>query len=276
MGRRSDIQEELRALGVTPSKARGQNFLFDPKGVETVLRFAAVAAGSNICEIGPGLGAISLPLAESANSYLAIEIEEKFADRLRRELAAFPQAEVLCADVREVKLPERRWTVVSNVPYSISSQVILWLLEQSQFLESATLLLQREFSERVGAPPGGKDYGSLSVQSQLVADVKLGPRLGGQLFYPPAEVESRLVRLDFLGQPRFDVKNHERFRAVVRAGFGKRRKTLLNALGAADLFETHVDGESMLRSLGIDPKRRAETLSVHEFVIIANALEDER
>lgn len=277
MGRKQDIREKLALLGVSPKKSHGQNFLFDPNGVQKVIDFAEVGPDDSICEIGPGLGAISFDLVQRAKRYVAIEIESSFAENLKNELIDFPSADVLCSDVRDVNLEElipdgERWAVVSNVPYSVSSEVILWLLDQRKYLKSATLLFQREFAERVAAPPGGKVYGSLSVQCQLVADVKLGPRLGGTLFFPPASVESRLIRLDFLEQPRWQIDDPELFRAVVRAGFGKRRKTVLNSLLSAGLFSDKESGSNLLQNIAIDPQRRPETLSVREFADLSNSI----
>ena len=279
MGRKFDIREKLALLGVSPKKSHGQNFLFDPNGVNKVLEFADVSGDELVCEIGPGLGAISRPLAERAKKYVAIEIEEPFAKNLEGELEDIPTASVLCSDVRDVRLADitpagEKWSVVSNVPYSVSSEVVLWLIEQTAFLRRATLLFQREFAERVASPPGGKVYGSLSVQSQLVADVRLGPRLQGGLFFPPASVESRLIELRFLENPRFQLHDRELFRRIVRASFGKRRKTLMNSLLSAELFSSRESGEQIFREASLDPIRRPETLSVEEFVRLANVFSE--
>ena len=277
MSRRTDIQAKLAELGVQPKKAFGQNFLFDPNGISKVLEFADVSGEDAVIEIGPGLGALSRSLAERSRRYIAIEIEERFAENLKHELRDIAHAKVLHADARDVDVkslgtPADRWTLVSNVPYSVSSEFIVWMIDQWRLFCRAALLFQREFAERVAAVPGGKEYGSLSVQSQLVADVRLGPRLGGGLFYPSASVESRLVSLRFLSEPRVTIDCWETYRATVRAAFGKRRKTLENALLAAELASDRAAAERLFQLANIESGRRGETLSAVEFAALANAI----
>jgi len=265
------IRETLTALGVTPRKQRGQNFLIDPGSVHKVLSFAGVRATDEVVEVGPGLGALTTKLIEQAKTYCAVDIEERFIQFLRSEHPALPPSSFICADVRTINLselgfsPERKAVIVSNVPYSLSSEVILWLLEQHTVIARASLLLQREFAERVAAVPGGKEYGSLSALSALLADIRLGPKITGACFFPPAEVESRLVELRMLGSTRYEVPSVQRFETVVRASFSKRRKTLLNALSSSERFGSKDDVESWLRRCDIDPVRRAETVSPEEY-----------
>ena len=265
------VRETLSDLGVTPRKQRGQNFLIDPGSIRKVLTFAAVHAGDDVVEIGPGLGALTPKLIEDSKSFRAIDIEQRFIDFLRSQHPAVPESAFVCADVRSVKLeelgftPRRQAVIVSNVPYSLSSEVILWMLEQHTVIARASLLLQREFAERVAASPGGKEYGSLSALSSLLADMRLGPRITGSCFFPPAEVESRLVEFRMLGKTRFEVPSVNRFETVVRASFSKRRKTILNALSSSEHFGSKTDVEAWLKSCDIDPVRRAETVSPEEY-----------
>ncbi len=271
----SKLRALLDDLGVTPKKKRGQNFLIDPGSVRKVLTFAGVHSGDDVVEIGPGLGALTSTLIAESKSFRAIDIEEKFVEHLRRVHPELPPTTFVCGDVRNVRLesfgfsPSRRAVIISNVPYSLSSEVILWLIGQYQLISRASLLLQREFAERVGAVPGGKDYGSLSVLSTLLADVRLGPRITGSCFYPSAEVESRLVQLAMLTSPRFPVPSISRFESVVRAAFAQRRKTILNSLASAEQFGSKEEVEGWLRRVGIDPARRAETVTPLEYAELA-------
>ncbi len=273
-----EVRSALAALGVVPRKKRGQNFLFEKGAVQKILAFAAAGPNDDVCEVGPGLGAITARLSADARTFCAVDIEPKFIEFLRASIPAIPPERFICADIRDVDLQtlgfsrSRPATVVSNVPYSLSSEFVLWLVGQSERISRASLLLQREFAERVAAEPGGKDYGTLSVWCSLVADMRLGPKIPGTCFFPPAEVESRLVELKMLPAPRFPVADLAQFEKTLRAGFSKRRKTLLNALHSSEHFGEKAAIEAALEKIGIDPGRRAETLSVEEFVRMSDAL----
>lgn len=274
----TQIKAALAEIGVHPSKGRGQNFLFDVAAVTDALRFARVTSDENVIEVGPGLGVLSAPLAAAAKRYCAIEVEERFCARLSQQFVDAPACEVVCEDVRRVDLAadERfkaeRWVVVSNVPYSISTEVILWILENRSHISRACLLLQREFAERVAAEPGTREASALTLHCALYADVRLGRTVSGSCFFPSADVESALLEFRLLAAPRVAV-NEQLYEQVVRAAFGQRRKTLANSLsGAVTLGEKERVAEA-LASAGIDAKRRAETLTVAEFCRLTDAFE---
>ncbi len=273
-----EIKAALDTLGVRPKKSRGQNFLFEKGAIQKILTFAAVRPDEDLLEVGPGLGAITERVSAEGHSFRAVDVEPKFIEYLQGALPAIPAENFLCRDIRETTLadlgfsPARPATVVSNVPYSLSSEFILWLVTQSASVARASLLLQREFAERVAAAPGGKDYGSLSVWCALVADVRLGPKISGNCFFPAADVESRLVELRMLEEPRFDVGDRDHFERALRASFAKRRKTILNSLHSSEHFGEKAEVERRLQIAGIDPGRRGETLTLAEFVALSAAL----
>ena len=263
------IRERLEELGVSPRKSRGQNFLCDRNTIDRIVNFAHVEENDTVIEIGPGLGAISEHLFAKAGSYAAIELEPHFQRHILESLEGLLESRVINADVRYVELPlsgivDPPYVVVSNVPYSVSTDVTLWLIRFRSQIKRASLLLQREFAERLAASPGGKEYGSLTVLRTLYADARLGPTVPGTVFLPPADVESRLLELTMLSEPRFPVPSQELFERVVRAGFSTRRKTLHNAI-ASGLGIEKAESQAMLLRAGIDPSRRAETLSLEEF-----------
>ncbi len=270
----TQIKAALGELGVHPSKGRGQNFLFDVAAVNDALRFARVAPSENVLEIGPGLGVLSEALQSAAGSYCAIEVEERFCIRLRREL----HAEVICEDVRKIDLSAderfsgKEWVVVSNVPYSISTEVILWILQNRSKISRACLLLQREFAERVAARPGTREASALTLHCALYSDVRLGRIVSGSCFFPSADVESALLEFRLLKETRFPV-NEALYEQVVRAAFGQRRKTLGNSLSGAMSLGEKAEVAEALASAGIDPKRRAETLTVEEFCRLTEAFD---
>lgn len=268
MNGEEEVRRLLREAGVAPQKERGQNFLVDMAAVQTIIRFGRPEQGGRIVEIGPGLAALSAELAPYG-PLSVIEIEHGFCRMLKQRL---PQVEVIEADVRSVDFSRfgRDLTVFGNLPYSLSTDITLHLLEQAHAVRRAVLLLQREFAERLAAPPGGRSYGAITVACQLNADLRLGPVIGGDSFYPEAGVESQLIELRFLGAPRCSAGSAACFRRVVAAAFGKRRKKLSNSLRAA--FPQPAVAQA-LAAAGIDPGRRAETLSVEDFCRLSSAFE---
>lgn len=258
----NSVKALLAELAVRPTKDRGQNFLINPGVIDQIVAFGCPAESDHIVEIGPGLGALTQALPCSASVTL-IEIEAQFCEKLK---AHFPHARVLNEDFRAVDLSTlgSMLTVFGNVPYSFSSEIVFHLLNHYRVISRAVLMLQREFAERIAAEPGGREYGILSVQVALLSDARLGPIIAGDSFHPPTEVESRLIELRFLPEPRVPVCDVFLFRSVVRAAFQQRRKKLSNTLAPAQF----VPKDLLLACLvaaGIDPAARAETLTVSDF-----------
>jgi 16S rRNA (adenine1518-N6/adenine1519-N6)-dimethyltransferase len=262
-----EVARELRDRRVAPRKERGQNFVVDPSVVEEIVTFGKPSPEEHIIEIGPGLGALTARLQGGASLTL-IEIESSFCRALERR---FPDAEIIEGDVRTVDIGalEGTYTVFGNLPYVFSSDIIFHLIASIPTVSRAVLLLQREFAERVAARPGSRTYGVLSVMAQLWSDVTLGPRIPGTSFHPTTQVESQVLRLDFFTKPRVDVGDPFWFRRIVQGSFHSRRKKLRNSLKAASLVPPGVIDESLERA-GIDGDRRAETLSIAEFAVLAN------
>lgn len=274
------VRSALRELGISPSKGRGQNFLIDDGVVRSIAAHARIQQDERVIEVGPGLGALTRHLLGRSATFVAVELEDAFAGYLLRSLPQLSSSQIIRRDVRTVSLrgPELApfgpppFVVISNVPYSISSEFFLWLVENRAAVARASLLLQREFAERLAAPPGSRTYGSLSVLRALYADASLGPIVSGDRFIPPAEVESRMLELRFLPAPRIAVSDESHFERVVRSSFGQRRKTLLNSLTGSRRFGDKERVTAALRDAAIDPQRRAETLSLEEFVRLSEKL----
>ncbi len=275
-----ELKEILEELNIRPKKSRGQNFLLNPSSISKICDFANITSTDNVLEIGPGIGAISQYLLEKSQNYFAVEIEQNFVNFLLSRLKDLKNGHIFNFDIREFVLSEHiaesymPLTLVSNVPYSLSTEVIFWIIKNSKYIKSASLLLQREFVERLCAKPGNKEYGSITVATSLFAKTKLGPVINGESFYPKAEVESRLVQLELSAEPKFEVRSLAHFEKVVRGAFSTRRKTLLNALANAKIS---VDKKEILQCLElaeIDFSRRAETLTLEEFVRLANVISE--
>jgi 16S rRNA (adenine1518-N6/adenine1519-N6)-dimethyltransferase len=249
--------------------ALGQHFLADPSVVQRAIELAELAPGTHILEVGPGRGALTFPLLDAGFRVTAVEFDRTLAEQLAaspREGLVVEQADFLRFDL--ARLPEPRMPVVANLPYSTGTAIVTRLLESPERFPRMVVMLQREVANRLRAGPGSRTYGSLSILTQVHAEVREGFSVPPSAFRPPPKVESAVVRLDVSPEPRFDVGDPQRFRRVVRAGFSQRRKTLRNALGSNFGKERSV---AALEEAGIDPVRRAETVSIEEFVALAAA-----
>ena len=265
-------------------RALGQHFLRDDQVVERIVALVRPTAADLVVEIGPGEGALTGRLAAAAGRFIALEVDAALASRLAARLPALPAAEVRHADALQfdwTALPALRpggagrILVVGNLPYSVGKPILMALTDAGPALAAAAptemaLMLQKEVAERVAAPPGDRIYGSLSVLTQIAADVRLAFTVPPGAFRPPPLVESAVLHLRALAAPPVPVTDARRFRALVRAAFSQRRKSLANAL-AAGLGLSAERARALLASAGIDPGRRAETLSLAEFARVAAA-----
>jgi len=262
--------ELLRAHRLRPKKEWGQNFLGDPAILDALAALARLRPGDTVVELGAGLGHLTRALLASGARVVAVERDRELAPILRDEL---PEAEIVEADAKSFDLGPAaaagKVVVCGNLPYHLTSPILFHLLDQRAFVRRAVLLLQREVAERVAAEPGGREYGVLSVLVQHAADAHIGLEVGRHAFTPPPEVDSSALVLEFLEKPRAVVRDEARFRKLVKTAFAQRRKTLWNALAPLE------GARAALERGGIDPKRRAETLSVAEFAAIERALPSE-
>jgi 16S rRNA (adenine1518-N6/adenine1519-N6)-dimethyltransferase len=236
--------------------------------VERLLRVVAPLPDQDFLEIGAGSGALTLPLAARARHVTAIELDRVLAGRL--EDRAPPNVTVihgdaLTADLEAMTPPGSR--LVGNLPYAISSPLLRRFLELRSRVRDLHVMLQSEVANRVAAPPGGKEYGILSVLYALYADASIPLRFRPGAFAPPPKVSSALLRVRFLPQPRAEVPDFREFERLVQRAFSRRRKTLEN-----NLQDSYANLKEHLRLVHIEGSRRAETLSVVEFARLARAL----
>jgi 16S rRNA (adenine1518-N6/adenine1519-N6)-dimethyltransferase len=252
---------------MTRRHALGQHFLRDAAIARAIVDVVAPAASDLVVEIGPGAGALTGLLAERAGRVVALEIDRALGTALRARL---PTVEVLDADARTwdyagLAAPTGgRVLIVGNLPYSVGKPILAALVEARTAIDEMALMLQREVAERVAAPPGSKAYGSLSVFVQLHCDVRVALRVPPGAFRPPPKVDSAVLHLRVLRQPRVPLADARRFERVVRAAFAQRRKTLANALGAGLGLPLDLVRRAAAAA-GVDPTRRAETLTLPEF-----------
>jgi 16S rRNA (adenine1518-N6/adenine1519-N6)-dimethyltransferase len=260
-------------------RALGQHFLRDATIARAIVESARLTPADLCVEIGPGQGALTFLLAERAGRLLALEVDAALAQGLRSRLLSARNAEVRQADARRFDYrtlpglrpsPEGRVVVVGNLPFSVSKPILERLVAARTSVSEMILTLQKEVAERVASGPGGKRYGVLSVLTQLSCEVRPLMTIPPGAFSPNPKVESAVLHLYVLPAPRVPVADERAFRRIVKAAFGQRRKNLANAL-AAGLRVTPDAARRRLAAAGIDPTRRAETLSLEEFWRLSEA-----
>jgi len=274
--------QQIKALlaehGLRPKKRLGQNFLIDRNVLERIVDATGPGPGVNVLEIGPGLGVVTRELAWKGARVVCVEADRALEPVLRDVLADAGSVEIVTQDFLKLDLPEffalrgaGKWVVVGNLPYYITSPIITKLIEAKDSISAMVVMVQREVAQRLAAPPGSDDYGALSVFVQYHCDIRSVMKVSKNVFYPVPDVDSEALKLTVLAKPRVDVRDERLFFKITRAAFGKRRKTLLNALSSSEDLGWNKDhARAALESAGIEPERRGETLSLEEFALISN------
>jgi 16S rRNA (adenine1518-N6/adenine1519-N6)-dimethyltransferase len=264
----------MGAERLRPRKSLSQNFLTDPEALDAIVAAAELAPGERVVEIGPGLGVLTRRLLSAGASVLAVEIDPRLADFLRRELGGVEGFELIEADALDIHprelFPGQPIKVVANIPYHITSPLLHAFLEGDRPPELTVLLVQLEVAERLAAPPGRMSY--LSVFAQNVATAEVVARVPAAAFEPEPAVDSAVLRLRRRERPAVPVgEAREPFYRVVQAGFRQRRKQVHNGL-TRELTLERSTVEEALASCGVDPDRRPQTLSVDEWACLAGRL----
>ncbi|HSO18517.1 MAG TPA: 16S rRNA (adenine(1518)-N(6)/adenine(1519)-N(6))-dimethyltransferase RsmA, partial [Desulfosarcina sp.] len=275
---------QLTARNIRAKKRLGQNFLADPNISRAIVDRAAITPDDAVLEIGPGLGAITIPAARAAGRVIAVDKDGQIIGLLKTELLAAGIDNVIVreADILEVDLQSvcreagRPLVVMGNLPYNISSQVIVQLIHARRHIDRAVLMLQKEMAQRICSGPGSKDYGRLSVMLGYCAQARVFMQVRASQFFPAPKVDSTVVHIRFVHPPSDPAEDESLLFHVVRAAFGKRRKTLKNSLVQSDLGIDAPTCEDLLSGARIDPMRRAESLSVTEFVRLSDAIGSHR
>jgi len=275
----SEIKRLLSAHGLSPRKRFGQNFLVDRNVLNRIVDACGLESEDSVLEIGPGLGVVTRELAQRCARAVCVEVDRGFQPILEEVLSDAGSAEVVIADFLDLDLPEflqaryeGKWHVVANVPYYITSPIIARIIDARRHVSHALLMIQREVAGRLRAAPASQDYGALSVFVQFYCHVQSVMKVSKNVFYPIPEVDSELVDLKIREHPAAEVRDEELFFRIVKAAFGKRRKTLLNALSSSSELGWDKDtAAAALESAGIDGTRRGETLSIQEFAAVADA-----
>ena len=274
------IKEILDRTGFKFSKSLGQNFLID-ENVLTKITDASDLDGAGVIEIGPGFGTLTQRLAKCAEKVVAIEIDKTAIPVLEDNLSDFSNVKIINEDVLKCDLHSvikeefggMNVKVCANLPYYITTPIIMHILEEKLNVESLTVMIQKEVAMRIGAKAGTKDYGALTLAVNYYAQSEIITHVPPSAFIPQPKVSSTVIKLTMRKEPPVRVNDEKGFFKVVKASFGQRRKTLLNALSNSSFIPlSKEDVKKALENAGIDEKRRGETLTIEEFANLSNEI----
>jgi 16S rRNA (adenine1518-N6/adenine1519-N6)-dimethyltransferase len=270
----------LAAHNIRPKKQLGQNFIIDPAFTEMIVQRAGILPEDIILEIGAGLGALTIPLARRAQKVFAVEKDRQIIPILNMEILvsglaniSIIEKDILSVDIKAlIEDMGGKIVVMGNLPYNISSQILVQLIRSREGINRAVLMFQKELAQRITAETGCKDYGRLTVMLRYCSDIKKLLNVKASLFFPKPKVDSEILELKFKKEIDPKAADEQFLFKVIKSGFGNRRKTLKNALAASELNIDPNTATLVLEKSGIDPIRRAETLTVEDFVKLSNNL----
>ena len=274
------VREIINKYGFKFSKSLGQNFLADQNILEKIINAAGITKKDCVIEVGPGIGNLTQYIAEAAKSVVAVEIDKTLIPILRDTLKGYSNVKIINEDILKIdlhkligeKFQNRTIKVVANLPYYATTPIVMKFLEDKIPVESLTVMIQREVAQRMQAKPGTKDYGSLSIAVQYYSNPDILLRVPPSVFIPQPNVESAVVKLEILKDPRAYVQSEDLFFALVKDAFGKRRKTILNALSTGKLKLNKNLLKGILNESNIEENRRGETLTIEEYALLSNNL----
>ena len=286
---RQITKELIQKYDIRMTKSLGQNFLVDDNVIEKIVKMADIDEKDIVIEVGPGIGNMTRKLAAKAGRLIAVEIDKHLIPPLEEVLKDFPNSLLINKDILKLSLEEvireekekapsiEKVKVVANLPYYITTPIIMKFLEENPGIDSMVFMIQKEVAERIVASPGGKDYGALSVAVQYYSKPERLFDVSPNCFVPKPEVDSTVIRMNIFKEPAVTLINRDMFFATVKASFGQRRKTLLNALSNSNKFgRSKEEIRQILIGLGIDENARGETLTINQFAQISNEFAKEQ
>lgn len=275
----SATMDLVKKHGFKFTKSLGQNFLIDDNIVDKIVAGAGIGPEDKIIEVGPGIGTLTREMASRAQNLMAVEIDKNLIPILEDTLEDYDNVkivneDIIKADIRgliDENLGGGPVKLVANLPYYITTPIIMRFLEENINVTDIVVMVQKEVAERMNAQPGGKDFGALSVAVQYYCDTEIVAKVPRYLFVPQPNVDSIVIALRVRPERKYKVDDEGLYFKVVKAAFGQRRKTLLNSISSmGNLAKDQV--KEVLEEAGIDPKRRGETLSLDEFAILSNVI----
>jgi 16S rRNA (adenine1518-N6/adenine1519-N6)-dimethyltransferase len=283
-----DTRVTLKKFNLRPVKSLGQNFLTDGNILKGIADAAELAKDEIVLEIGPGLGSLTAELAEAAGMVVAVEIDKRLIPALKENLKDYSNVNIINGDILRLDaenmltevIAERgdgftptALKIVANLPYYITTPVVMKFLESGIKAKTMVFMVQKEVADRMMAKPVGKEFGALSVAVQYYSRPSVVMEVPPQSFIPQPEVDSTVIRLDLYTSPPVDLRDQDLFFRVVKAAFGQRRKTLVNALHNAGYFNINKEEiKNILTSIGIHENQRGETLSLEQFAQLSNCI----
>lgn len=279
----SRTKQIIKKYGLTMKKSLGQNFLIEPNILTKMLAAGEIDKDTVVIEIGPGIGALTERLAQSAKQVIAFEVDRRLEPILKTELAPYDNVEIIFQDILEANLPELfasrfeatdRIVVAANLPYYITTPIIMNFIEANLPVDAYVMMMQKEVAQRMTASPNSKNYGSLTIAIDYYTEAEISFIVPKTVFVPQPNVDSAVLRLKRRETPKVVVTNEDFYFRLTRGAFQHRRKTLWNNLMA--IFGKSDEAKEALRvgleAVGIEASRRAETLSIEEFAELANEL----
>lgn len=277
------VHRQLAGEGLRPKKSLGQNFLTDESVLADIIAAADLNSESCVLEIGPGMGALTRGLAKAAGQVLAVEIDTSILPILEKNVAEFSNVTVINRDILKVDLKEllsasfgsQPVKVIANLPYYITTPIIMKLLEEGQNISSLVIMIQKEVADRLAASPGSKDYGAITPAVQYRAQVEKVREVAPESFHPIPKVWSSVIRLTLHDKPPVDLADEALFFRLIKAAFAQRRKTFLNSAGnTAALGVEKEELRRILKELQMDENLRGESLSLEQLAALANRISD--
>lgn len=271
----------MKKYGIIANKNLGQNFLIDDETVDTIVSSAGISKQDLVIEIGPGLGTLTSRLLDNAGKVIAIEIDDRMIKILQERFSLYSNFELLNDDVLKVNLRElirknkeqyESVKFVANLPYYITTPIIMKLLEEKLDIDSITVMVQKEVADRITAVPGEKNTGAITHSVYYYAEPKQVCFVSRECFIPAPEVHSEVIALNIRKEPPVKVKDEILFFKVIKASFMQRRKTLLNGLLNGGIIQSKEEGKQLLEKLNISENARGENLTIEQFAQIANEL----
>lgn len=266
---------------IVANKSLGQNFLISEDAVNKIVDSANITKEDLIIEIGPGLGTLTQRLLEKAGKVICIELDTRMVNIITERFALYNNIEIINQDVLKVNLKElikkekennnlKSAKVVANLPYYITTPIIMKLLEEKLDIESITIMIQKEVAQRLLANPGENLSGAITYGIYYFSQPENVTEVGHEAFIPSPEVDSQVIKLNIRKFPKVEVKDEEKLFKIIKLAFMQRRKTLINALSNGNLYDSKQEIEQMLEELNIDNKIRGEKLTLEQFASIAN------
>lgn len=281
LGNPSNTMSVLQKYNLTAQKRYGQNFLVDSNVLNKIVESAGITKEDTVLEIGPGIGSLTQYLCESAKNVICVEIDTKMIPVLEETLSEYENVRVINEDILKVDMNSLikesgagKIKVVANLPYYITTPIIMGLLEKEADIDSITVMIQKEVALRMQEGPGSKDYGALSLAVAFYSDANIKMTVSPNCFIPRPNVDSAVIRLDVLDEPKVSVKDKDRMFRIIKGAFEQRRKTLTNALSHSSAFKTDKSNvEKALLEMGKSPGIRGEELTLEEFAHLSDILE---